>query len=62
MSIRSLADFNGVVPRVGRRLVGTDTVPPGGHARVDHINEVGTSDGHERGLSHGHGQAVAEGG
>jgi hypothetical protein len=56
--IRSLADFNGVVPRCVRRLVGTDTVTPGGHPRVDQVNEVGTFDGHTRGLSHGHGHAT----
>lgn len=53
MSIRSLADFNGAVPRVrGRYLVRTDTVPPGGHPAVDHIN-AGTFAGHQRGLHDG---------
>src|SRR4051812_35776251 len=57
MSIRSLADFNGVVPRCVRRLARTDTVTPGGHPRVDQVNEAGTFNGHTRGLSHGHGQS-----
>jgi hypothetical protein len=56
MSILSLADFNGRVPRVATCLVGTDTVAPGGHPRVDQVTEAGTFTGHARGLSHGHGQ------
>ena len=54
MSITSLSDFNGVVPRCVRRLVGTDTVTAGGHPLVDQVKEVGTFAGHARGLSHGH--------
>jgi hypothetical protein len=43
MSIFSLADFNGDVPRVWRQgLLGADTVAPGGHPPADHIN-AGTS-------------------
>lgn len=57
MSIRSLADFNGVVPSVVcRYLVRTDTVDHPGTPVVDHINKVGTFAGHTWGLSHGRGQ------
>ena len=56
MSIRSLADFNGSRPSVGPVLARTDTVTGRGTPAVDHVNEVGTFDGHTRGLSHGHGQ------
>ncbi len=60
MSIFSLADFNGAVPRVARRLVGTDTVALGGHLVVDQVTEVGTFVGHGWGLSHGQGQLRAD--
>jgi hypothetical protein len=39
----------GAIDRYLRRLVGTDTVTPGGHPQVDHINEVGTFTGHTQG-------------
>jgi hypothetical protein len=56
MSNLSLADFNGVVPWVVRRLVRTDTVTAQGTPTVDQINKVGTFAGHPWGLSHGHAQ------
>ena len=59
MSIRSLADFNGVRPSVGPVLGRTDTVTGRGTPAVDQVNEMGTFDGHARGLSHGHGHRSA---
>jgi hypothetical protein len=56
MSNLSLADFNGVVPWVVRRLVRTDTVTAQGTPAVDQINNVATFAGHPWGLSHGHAQ------
>jgi hypothetical protein len=43
MSIRSLADFNGVRPPVGSVLARTDTVTGRGTPAVDQVNEVGMS-------------------
>lgn len=39
-------------------LARTDTVTGRGTPAVDHVNEVGTFDGHKWGLSHGHGQQI----
>ena len=42
MSMRSLADFNGVAPWVVGVLVGTATVTAQGALMVDQVIEVGT--------------------
>lgn len=56
MSIRSLADFNGVRPPGSGDGAGWHrTVASQGALLVDQVIEVGTFVGHGWGLSHGHG-------